>query len=86
MCIRDRDNTLLIMGHDRELNAIIRTSNSEWFRPGPYTDATFPPEIGLAALGNTSEKTFFDDFIYLLPDISSRYGIEYVSPVQTGGN
>lgn len=79
------DNTLLIMGYNRELNAIIRTSNSEWFRPGPYTDVTFPPEIGLVALGNTSQKTFFDDFIYRLPDISSRYGINYVPPVQSGG-
>ena len=79
------DEPTLIMGFGKEQGAIIRIADSEWFRPGPYTDATFPPEIGLAALGNTSHKTFFDDFIYRLPFIDSRYGIEYVPPVQSGG-
>jgi hypothetical protein len=76
------DSTLVILGHDKEQNAIIRTSNSEWFRIGPYTDLTFPPEIGLAALGQTSQKTFFDDFIYRFPYISGNSGVEYVPPVQ----
>jgi len=84
------DSSLFILGAGKEQNAIIRTSNPEWLRPGtgtapnyvPYTDETFPPEIGLAALGNTSQKTFFDDFIYRFPFISSSYGLEYVPYVQ----
>jgi len=76
------DSTLVILGHDKEQNAIIRTSNPEWFRVGPYNDVTYPREIGLAALGNTSQKTFFDDFIYRFPFISNPGGVAYVSPVQ----
>lgn len=75
------DSTLVILGSGKEQNAIIRTSNPEWFRVGPYTDLNYPPEIGLAALGSTSQKTFFDDFIYRFPYIPPG-GVAYVSPVQ----
>lgn len=57
----DQDADIRIMGSGKEAGAIIRTDIPGWTRPGPYTNATFPEEIGLVSLGG-ADKAFFDDF------------------------
>lgn len=66
--------SLYIMGSGNEAGAIIRTDM--WTRPGPYAaSGDFPNEVGLASLGDTSKKTYFDDLAYyLLGGSSAAYG------------
>ncbi len=63
----EQDTSIRIMGSGKEQGAIIRTSiqDPQFKRPGPYTNNTFPGEIGIVSLGGANDA-FFDDFaVYL---------------------
>lgn len=60
------DSSLHLMGTGKEAGGILRSSKADWLRAGPYTNLTFPGEIGLVSLGDSSTETYFDDLAYFI--------------------
>ena len=61
------DADIRAMGTGKEAGAIIRSDiiDPQTTRPGPYTNTTFPGEIGLVSLGGENDA-FFDDLAYYI--------------------
>jgi Tfp pilus assembly protein PilX len=61
------DPDIRVMGAGKEAGAIIRSdiTSPQTTRPGPYTNATFPGEIGLVSLGGENDA-FFDDLAFYM--------------------
>jgi hypothetical protein len=64
------DSSLRRMGTGKEENAIIRTNS--YITPSETYD--YEPELGLNALGNDADETYFDDFAYYIQTGGSSSG------------